>query len=212
MTKKSQTNKTHKISSVPMSKKLGKLLKHSKKLYIADLDKTFEDKSFAIAIIFLMSLPALPIPTGGITHVFELVTMLLAIEMISGSKDIWLPKKVKKLGISNKLKQKLFPFMIKRLLFLERHSRPRGSKLYAESWFRRSMGIPIFVLSLLALLAPPFSGLDTLFAMGTVLVALSLILEDISITIIGVIVGILGLVVEVFFGGILIHFIKNLFN
>ena len=49
------------------------------------------EKSFAVTILFLMFFPALPLPTGGVTHVFEVITVLLAVEMVIGARSIWLP-------------------------------------------------------------------------------------------------------------------------
>ena len=39
------------------------------------LGDVFGEKSFAVTILFLMFVPALPLPTGGITHVFEAITV-----------------------------------------------------------------------------------------------------------------------------------------
>ena len=51
----------------------------------------FEENSFALLFIMLMGVPALPLPTGGATHVFEVITMLLALELIAGRDRIWVP-------------------------------------------------------------------------------------------------------------------------
>ena len=45
---------------------------------LGSLGDVFAEKSFAVAIMLLMFLPALPIPTGGVTHVFEAIAALLA--------------------------------------------------------------------------------------------------------------------------------------
>ena len=42
------------------------------------LNDIFDERSFAVAITLLMFPSALPIPTGGVTHVLEVVTLLLA--------------------------------------------------------------------------------------------------------------------------------------
>ena len=53
----------------------------------------FEEKSFAILFVFLLGVPALPLPTGGATHVFEIVAALLALQLIAGRDRIWLPER-----------------------------------------------------------------------------------------------------------------------
>ncbi len=50
--------------------------------------------------MLLLGVPALPIPTGGATHVFELVAMLIALQLIAGRKEIWLPQRWRKLGLA----------------------------------------------------------------------------------------------------------------
>jgi hypothetical protein len=43
------------------------------------LVEMFEEKSFAILFVLLLGVPALPLPTGGATHVFEIVAVVLAL-------------------------------------------------------------------------------------------------------------------------------------
>src|SRR2546421_4199624 len=59
------------------------------------LEEVFQEKTFAVAILLLMFLPALPLPTGGITHVFEGVTILIALQMVLGRRKIWIPKRAR---------------------------------------------------------------------------------------------------------------------
>src|ERR1700761_9881 len=49
----------------------------------------FGDKSFAIIFVVLLGIPALPLPTGGATHVFEIIAALLALELIIGRREGW---------------------------------------------------------------------------------------------------------------------------
>ena len=48
-------------------------------------------------------------------------------------------------------------------------------------------------LAVASALAPPFSGLDTVPAVGAVIVALSIILEDVVVLAVGVVVGLIGI-------------------
>ena len=61
-----------------------------------------------------------------------------------------------------------------------------------------------------AFLAPPFSGLDTLPALGVVLVALGVLLEDALIACAGVILAVVGVALEVVLGAVAVHGIKAL--
>ena len=60
------------------------------------LGEVFAEKSFAVTILFLMFFPALPLPTGGITHVFEIITIIIAAEMVVGVKRLWIPARLQR--------------------------------------------------------------------------------------------------------------------
>ena len=60
---------------------------------VGTLVTVFREKSFAVAVLLLMLLPAIPAPTGGVTHVFEAITVLLGAEMVMGARTIWLPSR-----------------------------------------------------------------------------------------------------------------------
>jgi hypothetical protein len=62
-----------------------------------------------------------------------------------------------------------------------------------------------------AALAPPFSGLDTLPALGAVAVALSIILEDVVVLGIGLAIGVGGIALILTVGAALLHVVRNLF-
>lgn len=178
---------------------------------LAGLSKVFAEKSFGIIILLLMATPALPLPTGGITHVFEIITMLLALELMIGRKFVWLPKKWEKMKIGGKKHDRVIPFIAKRVRWFERFSRPRLSSLIKDRRFLRVIGLLIFVLAFAAFLAPPFTGLDTLPSLGVVLICLSLILEDAALLFIGLIVGGVGIALEVGIGTAITVIVRNLF-
>ena len=58
---------------------------------LGGLMDVFGEKSFAILFVLLLGVPALPLPTGGATHVFEIIAVLLALQLIAGRDEIWLP-------------------------------------------------------------------------------------------------------------------------
>jgi hypothetical protein len=57
---------------------------------VGGLIEVFGKKSFAILFVLLLGVPALPLPTGGATHVFEVIAALLAVELLAGRERIWL--------------------------------------------------------------------------------------------------------------------------
>jgi hypothetical protein len=144
-----------------------------------------------VAFVVLMAFPALPIPTGGISHVLELVTMLLALELVVGRTEVWVPKRwrPKRLaGLSGKLGQTL----VKRIRGLERFARPRLGAVLGLQVVRRLFGIIVFGLALAAFVAPPFSGLDTLPSLGVVVLSVGFLLRDTVLAVVGVVIGAIG--------------------
>ncbi len=197
-------------SDEPFSQQLEVWLEGDGVKTIGSLGEVFAEKSFAVTILFLMFLPALPLPTGGITHVFEAITVIIAAEMVIGARRLWLPERVRQRDLGPSLTKKAIPFMMRRIRWFERFSRPRWSGLVGDPWFHRFLGIVFIGLAAAAAIAPPFSGLDTLPALGAVVVALGMILEDIVVLGIGVVIGTGGVVLIVTVGAALFRVVQHL--
>ena len=73
------------------------------------------------------------------------------------------------------------------------------------------IGLVIITFTLGALLAPPFSGLDTLPALGVVTICLAIILEDMIVLGVGVVIGTGGIVLIVTIGAAIAHFLSDRF-
>ena len=56
-----------------------------------------------------------------------------------------------------------------------------------------------------AFLAPPFTGLDTLPALGVVLLSLGVLLEDILVAIAGMVFGVGGIMLEIIVGSAVVR-------
>ena len=75
--------------------------------------------------MILLGVPALPLPTGGVTHVFEVITVLLAAQLVVGRDAIWLPRKWCRLELAGDKQQKFLAGLMKLIGRLERLSKPR---------------------------------------------------------------------------------------
>ena len=180
------------MASSTFSKNLNKWLASDKPKTLEGLVNNFQEKSFAILFLILMALPALPLPTGGLTHVFELITIVLALEVIAGRQSIWLPKRWRSMQLPSSIVNTGLPKLVSFIRKLEKYSRPRFSDVMNHRFTLQVLGIFIIVFAVFAALAIPFSGLDTLPALGVVLIALSIILEDFALMILGLCVGSVG--------------------
>jgi hypothetical protein len=170
----------------------------------------FAEKSFAVTIMLLMFVPALPLPTGGVTHVFEVITVVLAAQMILGRRTIWLPARWQRRDLGATTTTKAIPFIIRRVRQIERFSRPRGTRVFQQGLLLRILGLILIAFAVAAALAPPFSGLDTLPALGAVAVALSIILEDVVVLALGIVLGTGGIALILTVGAALFDLLMRL--
>lgn len=195
----------------PFSKELHRWLKTADDKTLGGLSKLFGEKSFAIIFLLLMALPALPIPTGGITHLTEIICMLVCLQLIIGRKTIWLPERWQKLSADKFLEGKAGSKLIGFITWFERFSRHRWGSLLVRTPAPSLIGLIILLFTVAAFVAPPFSGLDTLPALGVVVISLALILEDSLIVLAGIIIGAGGIVLEVAAGTALYEGITHIF-
>jgi hypothetical protein len=176
---------------------------------LGTMGDVFAEKSFAVTILLLMFVPALPLPTGGITHVFEVIVVVLSAQMIIGRPTIWLPERWQKRELGKTLTGKAIPFILRRVRWFEKYSKPRGAALINRRWFIRIVGLELMVFAISAAVAPPFSGLDTLPSLGAVIVCLALVLEDLAIYVAGTAVGLAGIALIVTIGAALAHLVGD---
>ncbi len=186
-------------------------LKSSQPKTIAGLLVVSQEKSFAVLFLVLMALPALPLPTGGLSHVFEAITVLVALELVAGRTTVWLPQRWLQLPLGKNLEERTLPYLIRKIRWLEKYSRPRLASLMTGRHYLRLVGLIVAALSIGAFLSPPFSGLDTLPSMGVVAIALALILEDSALFIVGCLIGALGVFISVSLGSAAVGLLKGLF-
>lgn len=177
----------------PFSKHLDKWVKSKKPKTIGGLLENFAEKSFAILFVVLMALPATPLPTGFITHIFEVITIILALELIFGLRKVWLPKRFLDRELPESVVNKGIPYTIKSIRRLEKYSRPRLTTTINNNAMISFMGLFVLIFTFFAFTAIPFSGLDTLPALGVVFIGLAILLEDFILFVIGIVLGSIGI-------------------
>jgi hypothetical protein len=177
---------------------------------LGSLTEVFEEKSFAILFVLLLGVPALPLPTGGVTHVFEIIAVLLALQLIAGRDQIWLPQRWRKLELAGQQRQRFITSLMKMIRRLERFSRPHLRFLFDHRLSNIVFGLLVIGGSAGAFLAPPFTGLDTLPALGVVLLSLGVLLADIVVVVVALVVGVTGVVLEVVLGSAVINLLGKL--
>ena len=178
---------------------------------VGGLIDVFEEKSFAVLFLVLLGVPALPLPTGGATHVFEVIAVILAAQLIIGRDEIWLPQRWRRQELAGPRQQRFLEGLLKLLRRLERFSRPRMRFLFDRRPTNMLFGLLIAGLSIAAFFAPPFTGLDTLPALGAVIISVGFLLEDALLVLVGIVIGAAGVFLEIFVGAKAFDAIKSLF-
>jgi len=200
---------TEPAPSVPLSDQLQRWLTGGGDTTLGSLIHVFGEKSFAILLVLLLGVPALPLPTGGVTHVFELIAALIALELIAGRHEVWLPERWRSVELAGRRQKRFIAGLMRLIRRLERHSRPRMRFLFGQRSTDVAFGLAAIVGTAGAFLAPPFSGLDTLPALGVVVLSLGMLLEDALIALAGAVLLTAGITLELALGAAAFHGISS---
>jgi hypothetical protein len=179
---------------------------------LGGLIDVFQEKSFALIFILLLGVPALPLPTGGASHVFEIIAILVALQLVAGRNKIWLPERWRKIELgTGGGRTRFIRGLMKVIRWIERFSRPRLRFLFNHRASNTVFGLLVTAGSLGAFLAAPFTGLDTLPALGVVLLSLGVLLEDFAVVVLALLIGGAGVLLEIVVGRAAVRGIGNLF-
>jgi hypothetical protein len=160
---------------------------------IGALTDLIHDKSFALVLMLLLFPSAIPVPTGGVTHVLELIAVLVTLQIIAGRRELWLPQRVREHELGKTITDKAVPVIVRRVRWFERWARPRLAGLLDKRIARTLLGVFLLLFVIGALVAPPFSALDTLPSLGVVIVCLGIIFSDALIVALGLLAGSTGI-------------------
>jgi hypothetical protein len=164
---------------------------------VGSLTDLLDERSFAVVLMVLMLPSALPIPTGGVTHVLEVFATLFALQMIAGREELWIPRRLAQHQLGETFTDKAAPKLLRFIRWFERHARPRLATLLGRRPVVSLLGVILLVFVVGAFVAPPFTGLDTLPSLGVVVVCLGIVFADALIVAAGFVIGVVGLVLEV---------------
>jgi hypothetical protein len=179
---------------------------------LGSLIELFGEKAFAMMFVFLLGVPALPLPTAGATHVLEVIAVLLALQLIVGRDEVWLPERWKRIELDGSKQKRFVNGLLKMIRWLERFTRPRMRRAFEHRVSNSIFGLLVLLLSVGAFVAPPFSGLDTLPALGAVMLSLAVLMEDFALVLAAVAIGVAGVALEFVLGKAAISGVKQLFS
>lgn len=196
--------------SLQVSAELERWLESTEDMTLGSLIDFVGKKGFALLFVLLLGVPALPLPTGGATHLFEVIAIVIALQLIVGSEHIWLPARWRRAELGGGRRQRFISSLMGLIRRLERVSRPRLRFLFRRRGSGPVFGLLVVCGSLAAFLAPPFSGLDTLPALAVVLLSLAVLLEDAVLVLISLLTGAAGVTLEVVLGAAALHGLESL--
>src|SRR4051812_50079749 len=81
---------------------------------VGDLIDTFDERSFAVGIMLMLFVPALPVPTGGISHILEAGAPFMAAQMGLGRHTVWLPPWIRRRGPGGSMTGQAIPLLVPR--------------------------------------------------------------------------------------------------
>jgi hypothetical protein len=167
---------------------------------VGSLTDVIDEKSFAVVTLVLLIPSALPIPTAGVTHLFELIAVIVVAQMVAGREELWLPRRFRNHELGETMTGKAIPRVLGVVRWFERWAHPRLARLLDVRLVRSLLAVFLLVFVAGALFAPPFSGLDTLPSLGVVIVCLGIIFRDAVIVVSGLLVGALGIALVIVLG------------
>jgi hypothetical protein len=177
---------------------------------LGGLVATVEEKSFALLFILLMGVPALPLPTGGATHLFEIIAMLLALQLIAGRDRIWLPARWSGVTLAGGARERFVVRLTSLIRRLERCSKPRMAFLFGHRASSVVYGLLVLGGAAAAFVAPPFTGLDTLPSLGVVLLSVAWLMEDAALAFGGLVLALIGVALEIALGAMIVDGVQSL--
>ncbi|MGD1808188.1 exopolysaccharide biosynthesis protein [Dapis sp. BLCC M126] len=142
-------------------------------------------------LFVILSLPsALPVPAPGYSIPFGILLLLLAVQLIIGSKTPWLPKSWLNNSISIEKVQGVLKKGIPWLQKIELISRPRLSYICTSFVGRIIIGCAIALMAISMMI--PIPGTNTLPAIGIFVTGFGLLDDDGAISLGGLVLCVMG--------------------
>ncbi|PSO50492.1 MAG: hypothetical protein BRC38_00680 [Cyanobacteria bacterium QH_6_48_35] len=142
-------------------------------------------------LFVIISLPsALPVPAPGYSTPFGIVIFLLAVQLVVGSEQPWLPQRVRNYKLELEQAQRIVKKGIPWLRRIEAVARPRLDYVCASGPGRIVIGAIIALMSLSMMIAIP--GTNTLPAIGVFVTGFGLLEEDGAISLAGLVLCVIG--------------------
>jgi hypothetical protein len=148
------------------------------------------ERTFGFLFVILALPSALPIPAPGYSTPFGFVMLLLALQLIVGSEQPWLPEKLRKKGFERTAVQGVIRKGIPWLQKIEMVAKPRLTGVCTSRAGRVVIGCAIALMSISMMIPIPLT--NTLPAMGIFVTGFGLLDDDGAISLAGLTLCVLG--------------------
>ncbi|NEP18992.1 MAG: exopolysaccharide biosynthesis protein [Leptolyngbya sp. SIO4C1] len=148
------------------------------------------ERTFGFLFVLLALPSALPVPAPGYSVPFGIVMLLLALQLIRGAEQPWLPQKWREKGFERTKVKGVVKAGIPWLRRIEAISRPRLTAVCTSVPGRTVIGIAIALMSISMMV--PIPGTNTLPAMGIFVTGFGLLDDDGAISLGGLTLCVLG--------------------
>ncbi len=160
------------------------------KVTLGDIIDLAGERIFGFLFVILSLPSALPVPAPGYSIPFGILLLLLAVQLIIGSKTPWLPKSWLNNSISIEKVQGVLKKGIPWLQKIEVISRPRLSYICTSFVGRIIIGCAIALMAISMMI--PIPGTNTLPAIGIFVTGFGLLDDDGFISLGGLVVCVMG--------------------
>ncbi len=187
---------------------------------IGTLSREVGEKGFGL-LLMILSLPsALPVPAPGYSTPFGVAILLIALQMLSGRRDLWLPQRIQGVQIPSGLAKRMAAAADKFLRATERWIKPRHKWIASPAGHA---GLAIVVAVMAALMMLPIPLTNTFPAMVIFLIGIGLAEEDGLLAIVAFAIGLIAILLYAYIIYLLVtqgpeaidqlkHWIKGLLN
>ncbi|BBD64663.1 hypothetical protein NIES4072_16740 [Nostoc commune NIES-4072] len=162
------------------------------KVTLPEILSLAKERIFGFLLVILSLPSALPVPAPGYSVPFGILIFLLAIQLITGTKTPWLPKRMMNYPIQLTTVQKFLKAGIPWLKRIEAIARPRLSYICTTLPGRVTIGIAIALMAISMMI--PIPGTNTLPAMGVFVTSFGLSEDDGAISLGGLVMCVMGAV------------------
>ncbi|MCX7592637.1 MAG: exopolysaccharide biosynthesis protein [Fischerella sp.] len=159
---------------------------------LADILLLAKERIFGFLFVVLSLPSALPVPAPGYSTPFGILIVLLAIQLIVGSKTPWFPQRMINHSIKLETAQGFLKAGIPWLQRIEAIARPRLTNICTTKVGRVTLGCAIALMGISMMI--PIPGTNTLPAMGIFVTGFGLLEDDGAISLGGLVLCLMGVI------------------